>query len=57
MKMYLIRILVGLILLAVFFDYSAQAQAVASEPKRHEGEIWFEPAKMEARSRRWSRYF
>ncbi len=47
MKMNLIRILVGLILLAALFDYSAQAQAVAIEPKRREGEIWFEPAKME----------
>ena len=47
MRISLLRILGGLILLAGFFDCSAQAQAVANEPKRREGEIWFEPTKME----------
>ncbi len=44
--MSLQRILGGLILLAVVLDGAAHAQAV-DEPKRREGEIWFEPTKME----------
>src|SRR5688500_9573627 len=47
MKMKLSKILGGLLLLTAFFNCPAQAQAVAAEPKRHEGEIWFEPTKME----------
>src|SRR5688500_417789 len=47
MKMKLSKILGGLLLLTAFFNCPAQAQAVADEPKRHEGEIWFEPTKME----------
>ena len=47
MKMKLSKILGGLLLLTAFFNCPAQAQAVADEPKRHEGEIWFEPSKME----------
>src|SRR5687768_1042457 len=47
MKMKLSKILGGLLLLTAFFNCPAQAQAVADEPKRHEGEIWFDPTKME----------
>ncbi len=47
MKSSLSKIVVGLILLIAFFDSTAQAQAVADEPKRREGEIWFEPTKLE----------
>lgn len=47
MKMSLRKIIGGLILLTAFLDYTAQAQAVADEPKRREGEIWFEPTKTE----------
>ena len=43
--MRLHKILVGLILLTV--PLNCAAQAVADEPKRREGEIWFEPTKME----------
>lgn len=45
--MSLHKILGGLILLTVVLNCAAQAQAVADEPKRREGEIWFEPTKME----------
>ena len=44
--MTLHRIIGGLILLTVLLDGAAHAQAV-DEPKRREGEIWFESAKME----------
>lgn len=44
--MTLHKILGALILLTIFLDGAAHAQAV-DEPKRREGEIWFEPAKME----------
>ena len=44
--MSLHKILGGLILLTVVLDCAAHAQGV-DEPKRREGEIWFEPAKME----------
>lgn len=43
--MSLRKILGGLILLTAFLDCAAQAQA--DQPKRREGEIWFEPARME----------
>ena len=45
--MSLRKIIGGLILLTAILNCSAQAQAVADEPKRREGEIWFEPTKME----------
>ncbi|HEU4932806.1 MAG TPA: hypothetical protein VFT48_12065, partial [Pyrinomonadaceae bacterium] len=44
--MSLHKIIGGLILLTVVLDCAAYAQAV-DEPKRREGEIWFEDAKME----------
>lgn len=44
--MTLHKILGALILLTIFLNGAAHAQAV-DEPKRREGEIWFEPAKME----------
>lgn len=40
--MSLRKIIGGLLLLTAFLDCAAQAQAVADEPKRREGEIWFE---------------
>ena len=40
------RVIAGLILLTAFC--AAQAQTVTDQPKRREGEIWFEPAKLEA---------
>jgi pimeloyl-ACP methyl ester carboxylesterase len=47
MKMNLRTITGGLILLTVLLDCAAQAQTVADQPKRREGELWFEPvAKM-----------
>lgn len=45
--MSLRKILGGLILLIAFLS-GVNAQAVADEPKRREGEIWFEPTKLEA---------
>ena len=46
--MNLRKIIGGLILLTAIFDCTIQAQAVADEPKRREGLIWFEqPTKME----------
>ena len=45
--MSLRKIIGGLILLTALLDCSAQAQAVADGPKHREGEIWFEPTKME----------
>lgn len=48
--MSLRRILGGLILLIAFLS-GVNAQAVADEPKRREGEIWFEPTKLEAGGR------
>ena len=47
MKMSVRTILGGLILLAAFLDCPAQTPTAADAPKRREGEIWFEPAKME----------
>ncbi len=44
--MNLYRIIGGLILLTVVLDGAAHAQTI-DEPKRREGEIWFEPTKME----------
>ena len=46
--MSLRKILGSLLLLLAFLNVVAQAQAVADEPKRREGEIWFEPTKLEA---------
>ena len=46
--MSLRKVLGGLILLIAFLNGAAQAQAVADEPKRREGEIWFEPTKVDA---------
>ncbi|HKR21624.1 MAG TPA: alpha/beta hydrolase, partial [Pyrinomonadaceae bacterium] len=43
MKTSLLKIIAGLILLTAFFN-SAAAQ---NEPARREGELWFEPAKLE----------
>ena len=45
--MSLRKIVGGLILLTAIFDCTTQAQAVKDETKRREGEIWFEPTKME----------
>ncbi len=47
MKLSLRKILGGLILLTAFLDHPTQAQTVADQPKRREGEIWFEPTKTE----------
>jgi len=47
MKMSLRRIFSGLIVLTALLDCAVHAQAVADQPKRREGEIWFEPAKAE----------
>ena len=47
MKMSLCKIFSGLIVLTALLDCAAHAQAVADQPKRREGEIWFEPAKAE----------
>ena len=41
--MNLRKIIGALILLTSVFAITAQAQAVAAEPKRREGEVWFEP--------------
>jgi pimeloyl-ACP methyl ester carboxylesterase len=46
MKMRFYKI-IGLILLTAFLNCAALAQAVADQPKRREGEIWFEPAKLQ----------
>lgn len=49
MKLSLRTILGGLILLTAFLEFPTQAQAPnADEPKRREGEVWFEPTKIEA---------
>ena len=47
MKTNLLKTILTLFVLAAVCDYSAQAQAVTREPKRREGEIWFEPIKAE----------
>ena len=47
MKMSLCKILSGLIVLTALIDCAAQAQTAADQPKRREGEIWFEPIKAE----------
>ena len=44
MRLYKIT---GLILLTAFLTCAAHAQAVADQPQRREGEIWFEPAKLQ----------
>ena len=41
------RILCALVLLAALFDCAAHAQTATDQPKRREGEIWFEPIKSE----------
>ena len=43
-----LRKIVGGLILLIVLNGAAQAQAVADEPKRREGEIWFEPTKVEA---------
>lgn len=48
MKMRLCKIITGLIVVTTLLDCAAQAQAVADQPKRREGEIWFEPTKVQA---------
>lgn len=49
MEMSLRKITVGLILITAFLTYAAaQTQTVANEPQRREGEVWFEPTKIEA---------
>ena len=45
--MSLRKIIGGLILLTALLDCEVQAQAVADQPKRREGEIWFESIKAE----------
>ena len=45
--MNLRKIVAGLILLTAILGCTAHAQTAAVEPKRREGEIWFEPTKME----------
>jgi pimeloyl-ACP methyl ester carboxylesterase len=47
MKMSLRKIIQCLIVLTAVLDYPAQAQTPADQPKRSEGEIWFEPTKAE----------
>jgi pimeloyl-ACP methyl ester carboxylesterase len=47
MKMSLGRIARALVVLTALLDCAAQGQAVAEQPKRPEGEIWFEPTKLE----------
>ncbi len=47
MKMNLAKTIGALLLLTALWDCATQAQAVADEPKRREGEIWFEPIKAE----------
>ena len=47
MKMSLSKIIQCLIVLTALLDYAAQAQTPADQPKRREGEIWFEPTKAE----------
>lgn len=48
MKMSSRTILGGLILLTAFLHLPVQAQTPANEPKRREGEVWFEPTKLQA---------
>lgn len=45
--MNLSKIFSALILLIALLDCAAHAQAVAEQPTRREGEIWFEPAKVQ----------
>jgi len=47
MKMNLLKTIGALLLLTAVWDCATQAQAVADEPKRREGEVWFEPIKAE----------
>ena len=48
MKMNLVRAIGALLLITALWDCpTAPAQAVKDEPKRREGEIWFEPMKAE----------
>jgi pimeloyl-ACP methyl ester carboxylesterase len=46
-KMKFSRIIQILVLLTAVLDCAAQAQGSADQPKRREGELWFEPAKAE----------
>jgi hypothetical protein len=45
MQMNLCRIIAGVILLTAFLDCAAHAQS--DQLKRTEGEVWFEPAKVQ----------
>ena len=47
MKMSSCRILCALVLLTAVLDCAAHAQTATDQPKRREGEIWFEPIKSE----------
>ena len=47
MKPSLSKIIAGLILLTASLDSTAHAQAANDQTKRREGEIWFEPTKLE----------
>ncbi len=47
MKTYLVKTIGALLVLTAFWDCVAHAQAPADQPKRREGEIWFEPLKAE----------
>ena len=47
MKARLRKIVEALVVLIALFDCAAQAQTAAEQPKRREGEIWFEPTKSE----------
>ena len=47
MKMSLCKFVTALIVLIAFLDCATQAQAVSDQPKRREGEIWFEPTKVQ----------
>jgi pimeloyl-ACP methyl ester carboxylesterase len=47
MKMNLVKTIGALLVLTALWVCATQAQAVSGEPKRREGEIWFEPIKAE----------
>jgi|SRR5688572_1461440 len=47
MKLSVITIIGSLLLVSALLDCAVQAQAPADQPTRREGEVWFEPTKLE----------